>query len=98
MTDQEIAVMFGTFRARRIQERQELYEYIRDRLASGSAILERDGTIRWTLTGTSHLDTVTGNWEPEHRVFIESACTAEYLADHIINRAYGFGWSIASGL
>ena len=76
-------------RARRVQ-------LLRAAIASGATVIEgwpNGRRTEWNLAGTVTVYT-DGTRSELHQPFIASAMTPAYLADHLENRQYGFGWKL----
>jgi len=84
---------------------RELAAGIREELANDRIILESNVdhdewgkvgiTTLWSIKGTRRM-LPDGRFSDLDQPFITKCMTPEYLAEHLVNRAKGFGWSLTS--
>lgn len=87
------------FLADRRSRQKLLAEGLAKELTAGGLIIEctnGQSQILWSLRGVRHSYDSGETWGTLDRPFVPEAMTAEYLAEHIANRCFGFGWELAS--
>jgi hypothetical protein len=97
--------LFDLWQADYEKRYRDLEMGIRGQLAKGDAILESNVdytcwgrlgiTTLWSLNGNRSMQP-DGSFAELHLPLIASCMTPTYLAEHLVNRAKGFGWTLVS--